>query len=121
MRGRSPEEVSMKLLGLVLAAVLIGCVPVASTQGTTQNSWSSGYASTGYGSTYASAGTGVYINGQELSAADKAELENLLEAVVPPGRYFVDAQGNAGVEGQAAVVNLVVLAQQRDAYSGGDR
>ena len=58
-------------------------------------------------------GTGVYINGQEITAAQKAELEAIVEANIPPGRYFVDAQGNAGVEGQPATVNLVALARAR--------
>jgi hypothetical protein len=58
-------------------------------------------------------GTAVFINGQELTVEQKTELDALIGAIVPPGRYFVDAQGNAGLEGQAATVNLVELARAR--------
>jgi hypothetical protein len=38
---------------------------------------------------------------------------------VYPGRYWVDAQGNAGFEGGPALVNLLVLARARAARGGG--
>ncbi len=51
--------------------------------------------------------TGVFVNGEELVAADKARLDALLGYKVPAGRYFVDAAGKMGVEGQHWTVDLV--------------
>jgi hypothetical protein len=53
--------------------------------------------------------TGVFVNGRELPGDDLAALEALVGAV-PPGRYFLDGDGNAGPEGGAPVVNLWSLA-----------
>jgi hypothetical protein len=39
--------------------------------------------------------------------------------VVYPGRYWVDAQGNAGPEGGPALVNLVAVARARAAQGAG--
>jgi hypothetical protein len=62
----------------------------------------------------ASHGTsGVFVNGRELTAGEDAFLQGMLGVPVVPGRYFLDAGGNAGPEGGPAVVNLVQLAQQR--------
>ena len=38
---------------------------------------------------------------------------------VYPGRWWVDAQGNAGQEGGPALFNVYVVAQQRRQASGG--
>jgi len=62
--------------------------------------------------------TNVFINGRELHPADVQALQTLLGAVYP-GRYWVDAQGNAGMEGGPAVVNLYVVARQRGAGRNG--
>ncbi|MGH7537354.1 MAG: hypothetical protein ACREMF_01850 [Gemmatimonadales bacterium] len=62
--------------------------------------------------------TGVFINGRQLHVMDVLGLQQLIGAVYP-GRYWVDAQGNAGFEGGPALVNLVVMARQRGARSGG--
>lgn len=58
-------------------------------------------------------GTGIYINGQELTASDKAELDALLGESVPEGRYAIDAHGNLGYEGQAPIVNVGDLVRAR--------
>jgi hypothetical protein len=50
-------------------------------------------------------GTGVFVNGRELHPAEAAALQRLVGFVMP-GRYWVDAQGNAGFEGGPALVNL---------------
>ncbi len=42
--------------------------------------------------------TGVFINGHELTASEKAELDTLVGASVPAGRYAIDAAGNLGYE-----------------------
>jgi hypothetical protein len=55
----------------------------------------------------ASAGsTGVFVNGRELHPLDVAALQSIF-GVVYQGRYWLDAQGNVGVEGGAFLFNLV--------------
>ncbi len=54
--------------------------------------------------------TGVTVNGRELHKLDVAALRQFTQVV--PGRYWVDAQGNGGVEGQPATFNLFALAQR---------
>ncbi len=55
--------------------------------------------------------TGVFINGRELHPVDVQVLQRIYGQVYR-GRFWVDAQGNAGPEGGVAFVNLVVLAKQ---------
>lgn len=62
--------------------------------------------------------TGVFINGRELHYLDVVGLQQIAGAV-NPGRYWVDAQGNGGYEGGAAVFNLRLMAQQAAAARGG--
>jgi hypothetical protein len=62
-------------------------------------------------------GTGVFINGRELHPMDVLGLQRLLRSPILPGRYWVDAQGNAGYEGGPAIINLVAAA--RRAGGGG--
>jgi len=64
--------------------------------------------------------TGVFINGRELHPQDVAFLQWMVGAVYP-GRWWVDAAGNAGAEGGPPLVNLYVAARQRAAAAGGDR
>ena len=61
----------------------------------------------------ATAGTGVFVNGQELTASDKAQFDALVGQSVPAGRYAIDAQGNLGYEGQPAVINVADLVRAR--------
>ncbi|MBI5070522.1 MAG: hypothetical protein HZB56_20020 [Deltaproteobacteria bacterium] len=57
--------------------------------------------------------TGVFINGRELDPVDVAGLREALGQVWP-GRWWVDAQGNWGAEGNALPMgNLVAAARQR--------
>jgi hypothetical protein len=63
-------------------------------------------------------GTGVFLNGREAHAQDVLALQSILGPVMP-GRYFVDAQGNAGYEGGIPLVNLVVAARQAAQQRGG--
>src|SRR3982751_944680 len=66
----------------------------------------------------ASAGnTGVFLNGRQLHQYDVLALMQLTP--VYQGRFWMDAMGNVGVEGQPAVINLWVLASQRSGGSGG--
>ena len=62
--------------------------------------------------------TAVFINGRQLPVQDVLALQALLGAVYA-GRYWVDAQGNAGLEGGPPLVNLVAVARARGAQSGG--
>jgi hypothetical protein len=54
--------------------------------------------------------TGVFVNGRELTTLDVSGLQRLL--IVYRARYWLDAWGNMGYEGQAASVNLIQLAQR---------
>jgi len=62
--------------------------------------------------------TGVFINGRELHPIDVAGLQQLLGQVMP-GRWWVDAQGNYGLEGGPPLGNLVLLAQSRRSSGSG--
>ena len=62
--------------------------------------------------------TGVFINGRELHPMDVAGLQQITPVL--PGRYWVDALGNCGYEGNPVpFMNLAVLAQAARARSGG--
>jgi len=98
-----------QLLGLLVASTLAACLPPAS-YAPGPSTTTATYAAPSY-----TTGTGVYVNDAEISADDKAQLEQLLGGTLPPGRYFVLANGDAGVEGQAASVNLIELARAREA------
>lgn len=63
-------------------------------------------------------GTRVFINGRELHPRDLAGLQQLTGPIAL-GRYWLDAQGNAGMEGGPALVNLRLLAQQAGLYRQG--
>jgi hypothetical protein len=60
--------------------------------------------------------TGVFINGREIHPMDLQALCQLIP--VGPGRYWVDAWGNAGYEGMPAVVNLWQLARSQGGGKG---
>jgi hypothetical protein len=65
--------------------------------------------------------TGVVINGRELHALDVLGLQRLVPMVLP-GRYWVNASGDFGWEGGAALGNLWILHRRTsggaDASSG---
>ena len=60
----------------------------------------------------ANGNTSVFFNGMELHWQDVLNLKQLTGYVLP-GRYWLDAYGNAGYEGGPALVNLWQLAQQQ--------
>lgn len=65
-------------------------------------------------------GSRVFLNGRELDAVEANYLRTL--GPVIPGRYWVDAGGNVGVQGQAwAFTNLYALMQQRYGNRGPHR
>jgi hypothetical protein len=61
--------------------------------------------------------TGVFINGRELHMLDVAALQQITP--VFQGRYWVDAQGNIGLEGGPALMNLWMLANSRSVKKEG--
>lgn len=61
--------------------------------------------------------TGVFINGRELHMLDVVALQQITP--VYQGRYWVDAQGNIGLEGGPALTNLWLLANTRGAKKEG--
>ncbi len=62
--------------------------------------------------------TGVFINGRELPQYDLIALTRLV-GFVQPGRYFLDAMGNAGYEGGPPMINLVAASRQQQTQGGG--
>jgi hypothetical protein len=62
--------------------------------------------------------TGVFVNGRELHPLDVLGLQQLIGQVWP-GRWWVDAQGNYGLEGGPPLGNLVLLARARQSSGGG--
>jgi len=64
--------------------------------------------------------TRVFINGRELHMQDVASLNMLIAPYsCVPGRYWVDSNGNFGVENGPVMGNLVQIAQAK--YSGGQK
>jgi len=97
-----------QLLGILFATVLVGCVPMTTSMTTSPDVVMAPHA-----------GTGVYVNGSEISESDKLQLEQLVGDSIPPGAYYIAANGDAGVVGQAPSVNLVELQRQRQAGGAG--
>lgn len=65
--------------------------------------------------------TGVFINGRQVNQMELMQLQQLVGGIAP-GRYWVDAYGNAGAEGRMANVNLyqaAQLAQQQYRHGSG--
>lgn len=55
-------------------------------------------------------GTGVFVNGRELHPYDVMALQQITGPIVP-GRYFITADGLAGLEGGPPLWNLLAMAQ----------
>ncbi len=51
-------------------------------------------------------GTAIFINGREIHPLDQQGLHQLF-GITYPGRYWLDAQGNLGIEGGPPIVNIV--------------
>lgn len=62
--------------------------------------------------------TGIFLNGRQLPRRDLNYLQNIA-GYMQPGRYWLDANGNAGREGGPALVNLIQLASQQNGYNSG--
>lgn len=63
--------------------------------------------------------SGVFVNGRELHPRDVQVLTQIYGVAPQPGRYWVDAAGNAGYEGGPAFVNLIQAARQRSGGGAG--
>jgi hypothetical protein len=63
--------------------------------------------------------TGVFFNGRQLHQVDVARLSLL--GPVYQGRYWMDAMGNIGFEGQPALLNLWAAIQAMGGGGGGQR
>ena len=50
--------------------------------------------------------TGVFVNGRELDGQDAAALRRVID--MPPGRYWIDAAGDFGIEGGPRCGNLAL-------------
>jgi len=68
----------------------------------------------------ASRGTsGIYINGRQITQAERTYLERTCQARTVPGRYWVNARGVGGFEGGPAWFDLSRCGQQQQRSSGG--
>lgn len=96
----------MKQLAIVLFAALAACVMPQSGA---------------FETAYSQPATMVVINGQALTGAQLAELEQLIGEPVPAGRYVLDADGSFGLESRSERVNLAahIKARQQGGGSGG--
>jgi hypothetical protein len=62
--------------------------------------------------------TNAFVNGRELPLAEYTVWSYMVGAWIQPGEYWLDAQGNAGYEGNPApVINLYTLGKQ-NSYRG---
>lgn len=66
--------------------------------------------------------TGVVVNGRELPQQEWAVWSQIIGTPIQPGRYWFDANGNAGYEGNPMPTVNFFLAAQQNAYrsAGGD-
>lgn len=64
--------------------------------------------------------TGVFVNGREMHPVDVAGLQQLVGTVLP-GRWWVDAAGNYGLEGGPPLGNLIAMAQANRGGGKGGR
>jgi hypothetical protein len=62
--------------------------------------------------------TGVFVNGRELHQLDLMNLQ-MLAGQIAPGRYWMDAELNAGREGGPALVNYKQLMAQHQTQMNG--
>lgn len=65
--------------------------------------------------------SGVFMNGRELTMVEVGYINILLGGLTLPGRYWLDANGNCGIEGlDVPLVNFYVAAQSRFNPGGGE-
>ena len=65
--------------------------------------------------------TGVFMNRRNLTAVEVNYIAMLLQTPAMPGRYWLDAYGNCGIEGlPVPLVNFYAVSRARFASGGGD-
>ena len=65
--------------------------------------------------------TGVFMNGRNLTAVEVNYIAALLQTPAMPGRYWLDAYGNCGIEGlPIPLVNFYEVSRMRFGSGGGD-
>jgi hypothetical protein len=65
--------------------------------------------------------TGVFVNGRHITAVEVNYIAMLLQTPAIPGRYWLDAYGNWGVEGfPVPLVNFYEVARAWSGSGGGD-
>ena len=69
--------------------------------------------------TISGGGTGIYINGREIHPLDQRGLQQLF-GVTYRGKYWLDAQGNLGLEGGPAIVNIVAAIRASQRQQAGE-
>lgn len=62
--------------------------------------------------------TAVFINGRELPASEYAIWSHMVGSWIQQGRYWLDHQGNAGYEGDPAILINLFVASRQNGYSG---
>jgi len=63
-------------------------------------------------------GTGIFINGREIHPLDQQGLHRLF-GITYTGRYWLDAQGNLGMEGGPPIVNIVAAVRHSQTKQAG--
>jgi hypothetical protein len=63
-------------------------------------------------------GTGIFINGREIHPLDQRGLQQLF-GITYPGHYWLDSQGNLGIVGGPAIVNIVAAIQTAQRQQAG--
>jgi hypothetical protein len=65
--------------------------------------------------------TGVFMNGRNLTSVEVNYIATLLQTPAMPGRYWLDAYGNCGIEGlPIPLVNFYEVSRMRFGSGGGD-
>lgn len=55
--------------------------------------------------------TGVFVNGRNITVSEHGYLQALARSSIPPGQYWLDAMGNAGLLGGPALINYLQAAR----------
>jgi hypothetical protein len=63
--------------------------------------------------------TGIFINGREITMQEAQYLTGIVGGQIPQGRYFLQANGNAGQEGGPVAINLYAAAKAHGGGRGG--
>jgi len=70
------------------------------------------------GSDVSNGNTGIFVNGRHLPQSEGIVWSQLLGYMIQPGRYWLEANGNAGYEGNPIPTTNLYVAAQSNAYQG---